>query len=1158
MEAVMNPNGTLSCIGVEADCVPSILAKQYPNAKYLDVSFGKIETFEEIAPFTCLKALIADQNNVSSLDSFPVMPHLHTLSLNKNNIDNLDVLLQTAQGKFPKLAFISLINNQCCPMEMIGATQEQYDDYRFQLLKKIPSLRFIDSKPVLDHERPKDVETISQKKLRTGQISTEEYAHILKMHSMIESLDSEDTTDPEDMVDDNQNSFEYTPSLEQEYFASLLEAARDTSSHRLDTTAINDLSVFEKIVQSQVTAMSTTSTLPVNPKPTQENKPKTVTAPPLPSVPSSYDDTVSSPQTLNNNSDSKPTTPTTPTTPTPGKSLSRQRTQRNVTDSDSDSEIDVDGVDGVDDDDGDSGVVRRMQTLPDGGDTKASSRDSPKASRGRPTTLMRPLSVVGQPEVAQIPEISEEEAELWGSLRQSSGPFTGYSSNTSIKRATSNNEPLYDEATTNLLSDEMTEDDRKLRIAGWLGEVKVVTIKKSPTGLDMQIVSDAGYIRVAQVVPRGAAHRAGVQVGDVLLSCNEQGLITATVDEAETAMLVMESSQLEVAPLNLPLPEFKMKSGLGPRQYSVGAVSPSAAIRPLYCEYDVDRREDGTLGFTINTNGPEPIIDEVEEGVKYVKSGDIIKSVNGDKVTCTTIEKLLRNAETPVNLDLIRYTIDTASKPTQVVNTPAKEVLKQSNPHCDTFDATFKGRVEMTEKGTKMDKLLKTATKKVKKDNKLRKKSSSGFSVVTEEDTQWDEGKVKITVFSDAIAVKRLHPIVPKSVHSLSFVSDPSTPPPTVFNVLSDDIFTTIKNKRRILVMVQPEADKPMICYILKFPKKKECDKASVSCSRLSGHVSYVAKKKAKEEREFLSKRQLSKEAKLLKKKKSKSSLSSPTSSPSAKSSSKTPSPKSSPPNTKTNTNNNTDTKAGDVKQPRRKLVRGANAVEVKVLPEFQAALDALADLDTYLDSVLSVDPELALKTPQFSSSGASFKSVSNISRAKSLKLFRAYSQKMNALEKDAANTDNNNNTATINTTSNSDETATTIDKAMSDISERSELSRRPSSVVDESDDEDDDDDDISNLMSDDLLNALAEKRKQRALEQDARKAQLKALFTENRLKEAERRAEEEKKFDLETEKEHQTREVYKEYCAVGASRRLRELTFKFRFADKGAAPDIA
>ena len=54
-------------------------------------------------------------------------------------------------------------------------------------------------------------------------------------------------------------------------------------------------------------------------------------------------------------------------------------------------------------------------------------------------------------------------------------------------------------------------------------QVRTVPITKSPTGLDMHLVADTGYIRVAQVVPKGAAHKAGIQVGDLILAAGDNG-----------------------------------------------------------------------------------------------------------------------------------------------------------------------------------------------------------------------------------------------------------------------------------------------------------------------------------------------------------------------------------------------------------------------------------------------------------------------------------------------------------------------------------------------------------------------------------------------------------------------------------------------------------
>jgi len=1188
LDAVMNPNGTLSCIGVEGDSLPQMLEIQYPNAKYLDVSFGKIEHFENMTKFECLKALIADQNNVSSLDSFPIMRDLHTLSLNKNKIDSLDVFLREASGKFPKLAFISLINNPCCPMEMFGATQEQYDEYRFHLLKKFPSLRFIDSKPVLEHERPRDVETISQKKLRTGQISEKEHAHIMKMNAMLENLDDDDETMNKNQVDEDESAIEYTESPEQEYFASILESARMTSdeiqaNRPKDTQAINDLTVFEKVVQAQVTTLDTVSShtpQPRSPGKKRKNKltPPEYTPPPTISTRSSkvsvskivvtdadQDDgadtsAVIDPEVLYDSLLETANTHAKPQSNIYSSLFKKKKKSVNISgkkkkDTDlSDLEA-ADGSDQVVNYDSvrlyDRAQQERenvdFQPAPSLSPTNALSRtaSSPNPSSVNPNTKAGVKNTGGSDRANRMksPEITQEEVDLWGSLNAANGNLveTGYEKN---------KEPLYDAATINLIPAEQTEKDRKLRIAAWLGEQKIVTIIKSPTGLDMQIVADAGYIRIAQIVPRGAAHVAGLQVGDVLLSCNNRGLVDSSVAEAENVMLETTTSQIELAPLELPLPEFQMQPRLASRKYSVGAVTKSVAVRPLYCEVDLKRQSDGSVGFTVNTNGIDPLVDTVIDAVRSVKPGDILKSVNGDPVNVKNVNKILSEAENPLNLDLIRYMIEsntpqTPSRPTTQTSIQTQS-SKKAKLKCDSFEATFKGRLDKLEKGSNMSELVNSAAKQAKKQGKkeakLRKKSSSdGFSVLTEEDQHWDEGKVKIEIFADAISVKRFHNCVPKSLHSLSFVSDPSDAPPTVFNVLSSDIFTSINNNRRIILMIQSAEGKNMTCYILKFPKKKDCDRAFAGFAKLPGHVTYKVKAKANKRLSksplnlsksplFKKKDKVSPKKEKEREKENKETLSPPP----------TPTPTSTPtsPTTPTTTTANTDE---EPKPRRRKLVRGANKVEQKILPEFQAALDALDDLDRFLDAVGSVDKELAVKTPHLSvASSVKSSRGGNINKAKSRKWFKEY-VKINKAE----------------SIRQGDLSGVAIDNdAGNDVIEENFLEVFDDNLtVDETDDEDDDDDDISNLMSDDLLKVLAEKRQSRAIEQEARKVQLKELFNENRSKEVHKRQEELKKFEQEMVKERAADEEYKEYCAVGAQKRLRELTFKFKFGENKTKP---
>jgi Leucine-rich repeat (LRR) protein len=70
-------------------------------------------------------SLVADQNELTSIDSLPELPLLETLSLNKNDITDLDRFIAAAIKRFPTLAHVSLLGNPCCPSELSGGTPEQ-------------------------------------------------------------------------------------------------------------------------------------------------------------------------------------------------------------------------------------------------------------------------------------------------------------------------------------------------------------------------------------------------------------------------------------------------------------------------------------------------------------------------------------------------------------------------------------------------------------------------------------------------------------------------------------------------------------------------------------------------------------------------------------------------------------------------------------------------------------------------------------------------------------------------------------------------------------------------------------------------------------------------------------------------------------------------
>ncbi|XP_054168102.1 leucine-rich melanocyte differentiation-associated protein-like isoform X2 [Oppia nitens] len=149
-------NNQLSYIGQDVKQIPSLISKIYgPNAVKLDLSFNIIDTIDGIEDFTCLRELILDNNLLNDNIKFSFNPLLHTLSLNKNKITDLESLLNELSNKCPNLTFLSLLGNNACPDQLsnLDKDEEDYARYRRYVIYRLPYLKFLDSSKVSNIER---------------------------------------------------------------------------------------------------------------------------------------------------------------------------------------------------------------------------------------------------------------------------------------------------------------------------------------------------------------------------------------------------------------------------------------------------------------------------------------------------------------------------------------------------------------------------------------------------------------------------------------------------------------------------------------------------------------------------------------------------------------------------------------------------------------------------------------------------------------------------------------------------------------------------------------------------------------------------------------------------------------------------------------------
>nr|XP_036869177.1 leucine-rich melanocyte differentiation-associated protein isoform X6 [Manis javanica] len=112
-------------------------------------------SLEGLSAFGSLEELILDNNLLGNDLVLPGLPRLHTLTLNKNQITDLDYLLDHLAEVTPALEYLSLLGNVACPNELVSLEkdEEDYRRYRYFVLHKLPNLKFLDARKVTRQER---------------------------------------------------------------------------------------------------------------------------------------------------------------------------------------------------------------------------------------------------------------------------------------------------------------------------------------------------------------------------------------------------------------------------------------------------------------------------------------------------------------------------------------------------------------------------------------------------------------------------------------------------------------------------------------------------------------------------------------------------------------------------------------------------------------------------------------------------------------------------------------------------------------------------------------------------------------------------------------------------------------------------------------------
>ncbi|KAL6075290.1 Leucine-rich repeat-containing protein C10orf11 [Balamuthia mandrillaris] len=128
----------------------SMLSKFKYTAKELDLSHNDLETVSFLEGFRELHTLILDNNHLTHNVKLPLLPKLHTLSLNHNWILEIEKLMDNLVDSVPSLRYLSTLHNGASPF--FSTAKHHYYNYRIYILSRLRNLTHLDCSPVTMEE----------------------------------------------------------------------------------------------------------------------------------------------------------------------------------------------------------------------------------------------------------------------------------------------------------------------------------------------------------------------------------------------------------------------------------------------------------------------------------------------------------------------------------------------------------------------------------------------------------------------------------------------------------------------------------------------------------------------------------------------------------------------------------------------------------------------------------------------------------------------------------------------------------------------------------------------------------------------------------------------------------------------------------------------
>ena len=136
---------------------PASLEHCKPACLHANLAHNQLQDLSFLDGFQALTTLVADYNSLDSIRSLPALDDLDTLSLNCNELRDLEETLIVVQTNCPAIQHLSLIRNPLCPMLRAETDEEALRSYRVSVLKVLPMLKTLDGLAVSQEERSQAV-----------------------------------------------------------------------------------------------------------------------------------------------------------------------------------------------------------------------------------------------------------------------------------------------------------------------------------------------------------------------------------------------------------------------------------------------------------------------------------------------------------------------------------------------------------------------------------------------------------------------------------------------------------------------------------------------------------------------------------------------------------------------------------------------------------------------------------------------------------------------------------------------------------------------------------------------------------------------------------------------------------------------------------------